>query len=152
MTEKKTAHVVQFEPGNSEHGGVGGFDWSYDKDLIERRFLRLMTEDAGYIVRRWSVEVDVEGGRDAVQSNIEALLETGAIGLPKQELSSMSPRDAVDDLAKLAILGIKFKDDTLWAHYFRAIGREDDPVMKEITDRRIELASDMDRIRAKFGI
>lgn len=148
----KQIHVVEFEPTDTEQGGVGGMNWSIYKDEIERKYLKFITEDAGYTVRRWSIEVPADLKPEDTTDYVEGLINAGAMPAPKQEHQSMDPRDALDDLAKLAILGIQFKDETLWYQYFRAIGREDDPVVEEINKRRIKLATDMDEIRAKFGI
>lgn len=143
-------HVVEFSP--DWEGGIGGFDWSKDRYKVLELTMKFMIEDHGYAVRRWNnVMVDEDLSNEQITEQLDAMVDARELGKPVFEGTSVLPREALEDLVKLATLGIQFKDDTLWCQYMRVIDREDDEVYREVNDRRIKAAENMDRIKVKYG-
>ena len=78
---KRRVFLVTFDP--PEGGGIGGFDWYYDRTAADARFDALVAEDDGYRVREWWDFVPTNWTVNEVTDYLEdAFIENDPDGAP----------------------------------------------------------------------
>lgn len=65
----KTAHVIEYEPPEDE-GGVGGFDWDFNAEKVDKREAELKSLGVEYTIHRHSIEVADDMTGEAVTDYI----------------------------------------------------------------------------------
>lgn len=99
-----TIYVVSFAPAN-DFNGVGGFEWSYEKEEAVRAFEQFVSEskqDGGHIVRLLEVETDIEDNNeitDWLDSEYLAALEIGLDPI-KQYIPEGADKDRIPNYSK----------------------------------------------------
>ena len=72
--------------------------------------------------------------------------------IPTAEVVSRGGEVEYAKLELLAKLGLAFKNDTLVVHVLLSCGREDGPEMKQVQERRMEIATKIDEFAGELGI